>query len=178
MIRNHTSFIPIKKGFLKREGFKLCLFSYHIQNNAVLVTVVYSPKYWSCSLVRTNWLFIFYRLSGQNWFKNLLDLPKTGLPTEHEDSFPLTLMVSGLGTVWRNACHCLPTQQCFFYLLMQWLLDSTQNSDSAHSCKTRPSQFIKFRLQDRKLKGYRPRCPILVEQLSCPPIFWGLLPWH
>ena len=48
-----------KKGFLKREGFKLCLFSYHIQNNAVLVTVAYSPKYWSCSLLRTNWLFIF-----------------------------------------------------------------------------------------------------------------------
>lgn len=120
----------------------------------------------------------FYQLSGQSWFKNLLDLPKTGLPTEHEDSFPLTLMVSDLGIVWRNACHCLPTQQCFFYLLMQWLLDSTQNSDSSHSCKTRPSQFIKFRFQDRTLKGYRPRCPILVEQLSCPPVFWGLLPWH
>ena len=44
---------------------------------------------------------------------------------------------------------------------------STQNSDS---CKTRPSQFIKFSLQDGTLKGYRSRCPILVEQLSCPPI--------
>lgn len=49
------------KGFLKREGFKLCLFSYHIQNNAVLVTAVYSPKI--DPAVRTKrFIFISYKV--------------------------------------------------------------------------------------------------------------------
>lgn len=76
----------------------------------------YSPSFSEVLILQSSEdeTIYFYQLSGQSWFNNLLDLLKTGLPTEHEDSFPLTQMVLGLGTVWRNACHCLPTQQYYF----------------------------------------------------------------